>query len=1831
MHIKDIAAFRRHLQSEFGVNPAWEPDLMGSRVEVDGKPVDGFFKFWQSSTAAGREAIAGKLRGVLEMAQNDQAIYEITQNAADCGATDLRLWYDDEHFLAFNDGEAFDERDVKSILDTFGSEKTLRQRSGQEGMIGQYGVGFKLFHRLVGRESGLEELLDHGAGPMIFSWSSPAQLESFLADTPAQWEPTPIHEPAPWLFKILLTCFPAAPEEMVKDIAYRDIVAFTAGEAEAFRRWARAKLAGERPVRGSLFFLYLGEGKRQVLDAHMEEIRSCMSVSMRFLRKLIAITVNEERIERLPLDAVELRIPREELRGLGFKEEHQDVELVFAYSADAAERLVREPTLYQYFPMTKEAHGMAYVIHSNGLQKQAQRTELNEDSAINEKLLTRIAGKVMEQAQDWMNTDPERYRSLFKAVLLSKFEPARLQLFRDALQQPLVRFIKEHVPTMDGTFVAHDKVRIRRSAMEIPTEALGPGQHWFHWTKEMDESLLGHARDSAKLNLAETTVGTLLSTGQGNAGVKNWLATLSEPAYDELLKEMHLLKVKLPEYPGMPAIRVCGTYSSLKDLLADPSHLDDLEEWYTAHPTASEWLPRIELEAALVALAPTEWNASMADLLFHLTTGPARDSLLDRLPGIIINKEAPSEVDDFMRWWMTHVDEISNTKLRKKLSLQDGDKILAWEEALVLEQVELPYHDGRMITFSLDRIIPGSTASGVKAILALQDDLRAKGFHPEFLEMAFQRRKKNGKEELVQLGNKLATRYGEAPLDNGCQLLFTALLKELHPEWPAFSDLKVADLKGEPFPLNGRWMVDAPDFVHTRHRLDRKYADLEEHLGSAWEPIRSGKDFVLAAQPRLGGAFAWDIVRDDLDDADRAGYLDWSLNEARRSEGARSIIRDVQSRQPQQKILGASPAQWILAGEQLTVPAERCPSWVSEWMGDDEERRALLHDMGLRGPDHPVMLWRQALLADAEKDVEGGMEHPTMSLEWIIAQGGAERFTTPLQERRILELIRANVDEPGEEARPELELRSVESNNLDYRTWKKEHAEWTVSEFDEDQLPINVIWNGHAMVRRNGMKVFAPADGSKRIYLVTGYPLMVALFLLSEGPGAVVPMPARDQFQKIHDERHHAPGRNVDEDERPVQEQTLKQQVEALRDRQFSFSAGSDMTLAGLVNAVEWEYRQKLLDRENGNTFRFKEVEQLPDGVLALRRPNVAELPYELVSDKERTISGMKLKLRKRGVAYQEIRDFELMAGSDGEVRIRVKDLPFSINKSTVALIELPVEDLLLKMLVHAWQRISNGQKASRSLIELVRESAPGGQVGFIFGPPGTGKTTVLADRLIATARNTEAKVLVLTPTNTAADVLYQRISDKASEDLKVLQSVHRFSTSNKDVPIDDGFPAVVITTMHRFCFDHLANGIRLDQVDWDHVVFDEASMAPLAHALLPILTLPSTRGGSNWGAVGARFLFAGDPFQLMPVGATPSLKDRIEASQKGMRIRGYSTENIFTLTGIDKFQLDEAPALPGARIDRLTTNYRSGRSIVKLFSNAFYEGGVGSDRGADIHDITLGGDALPTIGLWAFPIKLAPKGDSSEDMLDPATIIPFENSAVHMHSALLAARLGAVLATENPGKRVIIICPYGRQARICQALLEPFNTSCPSEPAAEQVRPIEVSSVHRYQGGEAEVVIFLLNHNATKVKEDGQMVVGDIALFNDPNLINVAISRARDALILLTPEDTISRSGHSGYFLMDHVLAPGREDSPVVQRAPSNVLEQMLFNGQTLDERVSVMPIRALDVYRVQETKEHGTDIVVLHNKENLNMVVTQDIVMEGIDLSVVGPESDGTLQPPL
>ncbi|MDY3143956.1 MAG: AAA domain-containing protein, partial [Succinivibrionaceae bacterium] len=142
--------------------------------------------------------------------------------------------------------------------------------------------------------------------------------------------------------------------------------------------------------------------------------------------------------------------------------------------------------------------------------------------------------------------------------------------------------------------------------------------------------------------------------------------------------------------------------------------------------------------------------------------------------------------------------------------------------------------------------------------------------------------------------------------------------------------------------------------------------------------------------------------------------------------------------------------------------------------------------------------------------------------------------------------------------------------------------------------------------------------------------------------------------------------------------------------------------------------------------------------------------------------------------------------------------------------------------------------------------------IEFIFGPPGTGKTTYLAKNVLRPlmSGSGQCRVLVLTPTNKAADVLVHRVMETAVGSRDYEKWLIRFGATGdeeieqspvfkeKDFNILSLEKSITVTTIARFPYDYfMADGkwIFLNGVKWDYIVIDEASMIPLVNIVYPL------------------------------------------------------------------------------------------------------------------------------------------------------------------------------------------------------------------------------------------------------------------------------------------------------------------------------------------------------------------------------------------------------------
>ena len=373
--------------------------------------------------------------------------------------------------------------------------------------------------------------------------------------------------------------------------------------------------------------------------------------------------------------------------------------------------------------------------------------------------------------------------------------------------------------------------------------------------------------------------------------------------------------------------------------------------------------------------------------------------------------------------------------------------------------------------------------------------------------------------------------------------------------------------------------------------------------------------------------------------------------------------------------------------------------------------------------------------------------------------------------------------------------------------------------------------------------------------------------------------------------------------------------------------------------------------------------------------------------------------------------------------------------------------------------------------------------VSFVFGPPGTGKTTHIATRISKLMNNNEdLKILVLAPTNKACDVLTKKLIDTnddttwlarfvATGDEEIEKSGHLV---DRDSEIVYG-QCCVVSTIARLPYDGFRDW-RLTEVEWDYIFIDEASMIPLGQIVYAIYRFE-----------GRPIIISGDPLQIAPI----------------VREQLWKDENIYSMVHLSTFDHPTTEPID-FEITFLDTQYRSIPSIGKLFSKYAYDGLLKHYRNEDSQkDLKL--ECIDFNAINYFPFRV----ERYDSMFGPKKL---SGSPVHIYSVLLVVEFSKFLANKfteaNPNGVTLsigIICPYKAEAQFINRLLEQ------TKGIPEQVT-VTVGTIHGFQGDECDAIIAVFN------PPTGLKNAAEQTHLNNRNIINVAVSRARDYLFVFLP-----------------------------------------------------------------------------------------------------------------
>lgn len=551
MLIKSAQSFRKYIwESPKGGNKEKSIDynFVGSFAEEKNETIHGFFKMYHGI----KEDIASYLPSILKIAEDGQAIYEFLQNAVDCNSTHFYIFYNEKNFLAINNGEPFDIDGLQSVLNIAQTTKKSCDK------IGRFGIGFKLVHRLVGKNEGVEELVNEYKGPIMFSWSKLKDLYELLEEQPIE----PIlpnfqnnkeynkYLDAPYLLKLILTNFPSEPKETVKDLNYKNRVVFKQEELhelvgflnESFEQHIE-NIDFSDLEKGTIFFLRLGEGKKDLLDRDYEDLKQGVQYSMNTLKKLKKVYLNNELIEKQSLDLEEFEILKNSPEFDLINPEYKDcnIKVSFGYYRDYKKsiKIKASPNFYKYFPMGDETNGFSFIIHCDSFSNEANRRKLQKDST-NKNLLPVISDFIIARLNEYKVNNREQFLRLYACLLLSDIpNKQNNEWLKPIFYDQLLDCLCSNIPTKNNQFSEEpENVKINKLKINLNLADFGLDHiQWFEWKSDNDFDLTLEAIDSNKLGLESWDIRDIVENADIDC-INEWIENQNQEQHTLFLNEL---------------------------------------------------------------------------------------------------------------------------------------------------------------------------------------------------------------------------------------------------------------------------------------------------------------------------------------------------------------------------------------------------------------------------------------------------------------------------------------------------------------------------------------------------------------------------------------------------------------------------------------------------------------------------------------------------------------------------------------------------------------------------------------------------------------------------------------------------------------------------------------------------------------------------------------------------------------------------------------------------------------------------------------------------------------------------------------------------------------------------------------------------------------------------------------------------------------------------------------------------------------------------------------------------------------------------------------------
>ena len=415
---------------------------------------------------------------------------------------------------------------------------------------------------------------------------------------------------------------------------------------------------------------------------------------------------------------------------------------------------------------------------------------------------------------------------------------------------------------------------------------------------------------------------------------------------------------------------------------------------------------------------------------------------------------------------------------------------------------------------------------------------------------------------------------------------------------------------------------------------------------------------------------------------------------------------------------------------------------------------------------------------------------------------------------------------------------------------------------------------------------------------------------------------------------------------------------------------------------------------------------------------------------------------------------------------------PSLLRESILNTLEVPKYTPLDESVAKKVEEIIGDEHFTDKQREAIYKCLEADNYYLVQGPPGSGKSRMLAFMIAIEVLFKEKKVLVVGPNHLAINNLLEKVLEIAPRANGILVKIGQqynaplatvdykgetYSICN----IDYANTEVLNTKFHQWVVGatpHALYSSRAEGLKCDTVVIDEAGQMSIPLAQMAMLS-------------GKKVIMVGDHKQLPPIMRSEELPDGMKCSAFE---RLYSAENCTTL---DK-------------------SFRMCKPICDFVSEVFYDGELQSAKAKSEDEFIESGNPLLSFDAPIVALNVVHKGkqDSKEEAKEVAEIVK-----QYIKKGVTADRIG-------------ILVPFRAQAACIRRTLLKLN-----DLNAEQVSGIVIDTIDKMQGQEREIIIVSLTAG------DAEYVADMSDFLYKPNKLNVAFSRAKSKLIIVGNFDEIS------------------------------------------------------------------------------------------------------------